>query len=166
MIWQGLQKAVDRMERHGCVRCRHDPFVVWLMQRFVNQRVVQSAMDQVDPEIGEDEEQRELEPVVPDAGAVDGAVVELGEAAHFGEEEGGGEHRHEGHAVCGLGDLHPDLVFEEFGVLEGGFVEDEDVREGGDKEVDGGAEDPGGVLDWVVWLGGDWWVGQAVDCKG
>jgi hypothetical protein len=35
------------------------------------------------------------------------------------------------------------LVLEEFGVFEGGLVEDEDVGEGRDYEVDGGAGDPG-----------------------
>jgi hypothetical protein len=42
-----------------------------------------------------------------------------------------------------LVDFHADLVFEEFGVFEGCFVEDEDVGEGRDNEVDCCAGKPG-----------------------
>jgi hypothetical protein len=72
-----------------------------------------------------------------------GGVVELGVAADFGEEEGRGEQGHPGHAVYGLRDLHLHLVFEEFRVLEGRLVEDEDVGEGCDYEVEEGAGEPG-----------------------
>jgi len=47
-----------------------------------------------------------------------------------------------------LGDFHADLIFEEFGVSEGSFVEDEDVGEGGGYEVEDCAEDPGRVR-WI-----------------
>lgn len=131
------------MECDGRVGGWHDPFVVGLVQGFVDGGVVQAAVDEVDEAVGEEEEERELQQVVPGEGGVGGAVEEFGVAADFGEEEGGGERGHEGHAVDGLGDLHPDLVLEEFGVFEGGLVEDEDVGEGRDYEVDGGAGDPG-----------------------
>ncbi|KAM3073416.1 hypothetical protein ACMFMF_006622 [Clarireedia jacksonii] len=143
VVGERLQEAVDGVECDGGVGSGHNPFVVRLMEGLVDERMVQPPVDEVDPKIGEDEEEWELKVVVPGAGAFGGAIVEFGEAAHFGEEEGGGEDGHYWHAVDGLGDLHTDLVFEEFGVFEGGFVEDEDVREGGDEEVDGCTGDPG-----------------------
>lgn len=75
-------------------------------------------------------------------------------AEDFGEEEGSGEDGDEGHGVYGLGDFHADLVFEEFWVFEGGFVEDEDVGEGGDYEVYCCAGDPGDdvLVFWFNWV--------------
>ena len=93
-------------------------------------------MDEVDAEVGEEQKQWELEEVIIRAGLVAEGVVEFGVASYFGKEEWGGEDGNEGHAVYRLGDFHFDLVLEEFGVLEGGFVEDEDVRKGRDNEVD------------------------------
>lgn len=78
-----LRESVERVERVGSVGRRHDPLVVRLMQRLIDRRVVQPAMDKVDPEVGEDEEEGDLEEVVPCAGALGGAIVELGVASHF-----------------------------------------------------------------------------------
>ena len=151
MIRQTLQEAINRMEGHRCIRGRHDPFMMRLVQVFVNGRMVQPAMDEVDAEVGEDEEERELAPVVPGAWAVREGIVELGVAADLGEEQGHGEEGDERHCVDGLADFHADLVFEEFGVFEGCLVEDEDVGEGGDDEVDCCASDPRGeVRLWQV----------------
>ena len=41
-------------------RSRHDPFVVRLVQSLVNAGVVQTTMNPVDEEVGEEEEEREL----------------------------------------------------------------------------------------------------------
>lgn len=61
----------------------------------------------------------------------------------FGHEERGCEECHDGEGGGCLGDFHADLVFKEFGVLEGGFVEDEGVGEGGKYEVNYQTEQPG-----------------------
>ena len=106
------------------------------VQRFVDRRMVQTAVDEVDAEVGEDQEERELKVAVPASWAVCEGIVELGVSADFSEEEGGCEDCDPGHGAHSLSNFHPDLVLEEFGVLEGCFVEDEDVREGGDDEVD------------------------------
>ena len=45
----------------GGVGCGHDPFVVGFVQAFVEARVVQAAVDPVDAEVGEHEEDGELE---------------------------------------------------------------------------------------------------------
>ena len=64
MIGDRLGKTVQRVEGMRSVWRRHDPFVVWLMQRFVEPRVVQATVDQVDEEIREEDEDGELEEVV------------------------------------------------------------------------------------------------------
>jgi len=143
VVGNRLGPAVDGVEGDGGVGGRHDPFVVGFVQGFVDGGVVQAAVDEVDEAVGEEEEEGELEEVVPGEGRFGGCVVELGVAADFGEEEGRGEQGHVRHAVYGLRDLHLDLVLEEFRVLEGGLVEDEDVGEGCDSEVEEGAGEPG-----------------------
>lgn len=76
-----------------------------------------------------------------EAGIADGFVHEA-VAADFEEERGDGEEGHDGDGAEGLLDLEAHLVLEVFRVVEGGFVEDEDVGEGGEGEVDDCAEEP------------------------
>lgn len=68
----------------------HDPFVVGFVQAFVDGGMVEGAVDPVDAEIGKEDEERELEVVVPGEGGGGGRVVEQGVAADFGQEEGSG----------------------------------------------------------------------------
>jgi hypothetical protein len=137
-----LEVAVERVEGVRGVRGRHDPLVVWLVQRLVYEGVVQTAVDEVNPKVGKDEEDRELKPIVPRTGTVGAVVVELRVAANLSEEEGNGEDGHDGKSGGGLSNLHADLVLEELGVLEGVLVEDEDVRQGGEDKVDDETKDP------------------------
>ncbi len=51
---------------------------------------MQAPVDEVDEAVGEEEEEGELQEVVPGEGRFGGGVVELGVAADFGEEEGRG----------------------------------------------------------------------------
>lgn len=142
VVGDALEEAVDRVEGDGCVRRGHDPLVVRLVQRLVHHRVVQATVDEVHQAVGEEDEQRELEDVVPHARAVLERVVEFGVAVELQPEAGRRQQRHAGHAAHRLPDLHGDLVVEELGVLEGGFVEDEDIRERRHDEVDGGTAKP------------------------
>ena len=146
VIWCTLEEAVDGVEGHGGVRGWHDPLVVRLMQGLVNRGVVQAAVDEVDEAVGEDEEERELEHVVPHAGSVVERVVQLGVALHLQPEARRREQGDIRHAGDGLLDLHLDLVLEELGMLEGCLVEDEDVREGRHNEVNGRSAEPVAVL--------------------
>lgn len=43
---------------------RHNPFVMRLVESLVNAGVMETAMDEVDPEIGKHQKQRELKPHV------------------------------------------------------------------------------------------------------
>jgi len=135
VVRQALHEAVDGVEGHGRIGGWHDPLVVRLVQMLIDEGVVQAPVDEVDDEIGEEEEQWELSQVVPQPRAVYVRVVELGVTADLGEEEWSCEEGNEGHGIDGLAYLHLDLVLEEFGVLEDCLVEDKDVGEGRNDEV-------------------------------
>lgn len=51
MVRHTLRPAIQWVESMACVRCRHDPFVMWLMQSLVHQRMVQPSVNPVDEEI-------------------------------------------------------------------------------------------------------------------
>lgn len=112
---------------------------------------MQRAVNPVDAEVGERQEDRELEPVpgvTEDAqdrvgeSRVGGGIVDEAVALDFSDEEGDGEDGHDRDGIEGLLDFHPHLVFEVFRVLEGGLVEDENVAERRKGGVDEGAEEP------------------------
>ena len=130
MVGRALEEAIDRVEGDRGVGRGHDPLVMRLVQRFVYQRVVQAAVDEIHQAVGEEDEKRELQEVIPHAGAVLECVVQLGVALELQPEAGRRQQGHTGHAATSLLDFHLDLVFEELGVLEGGLVEDEDVGKG------------------------------------
>lgn len=142
VVWQTLGPAVERMEGVRGVGSRHDPLVVWLVQALVNHGVMQAAVDPVDEEIGEHEEERELEYVVQRKRRVANSVVHVSVAADFEEEKGNGGGGHARHGLHCLSDLHAHLVLEVFRVVEVGFVKDEVVGEGSKDEVDEESEDP------------------------
>lgn len=106
------------------------------MEGFVEAGVVEGAVDPVDEEVGEADEEGELEVVVEGEGCVRRGVVEFSVAADFEEEKGSGEDGHDGHGDHGLADFEGDLVLEVFGVGDGGVIEDEYVGEGGAYEVE------------------------------
>lgn len=130
-----LRPAVQGVESVRSVRARHDPLVVRLVQCPVNAGVVQASVDPVDEEIGEADEERELQDTVVRERLLGDGIIEFGVSSDFQNKEWGSHESHWGHGAHGLLDFHGDLVLEEFGVLVGGFVPDEDVREGGDNEV-------------------------------
>lgn len=121
---------------------RHDPLVVWLVDVFVDLGVMEAAVDPVDAEIGEADEEGELRIVVPAARAILCGIINLGVAADFEEEPGDGEDGHDGEGNVGLLHLEPNLVLEVLGVVESGLVEDEEVRKACEDEVDEDAEEP------------------------
>jgi len=121
---------------------RHDPLVMRLVKVLVDEWVVQIAMNPVDAEVGEDEEDGELGEVVPKSRAFIGRIVELAVSADFEAHQRGCAERHERHGLVGLNDLEPDLVLDELGVVQGTLVEDEDVRERSKEEVDEESENP------------------------
>lgn len=110
-----------------CIWSRHDPFVMWLMETLVDHWVVKSAVNEVDPEIGEREEERELGNRVPGSWAIFRSIVELCIATHFGHKEERGHDGHDRHSLIGLAHLHSNLVLQELGMLEGCLIEDEVV---------------------------------------
>lgn len=65
VVWYGLSKSVEGVESVGCVRGGHDPFVMGLVQSLVYRRVVQTPVNPVNEEVGEQDEEGELECIVP-----------------------------------------------------------------------------------------------------
>ena len=74
--------------------CGHDPFMMRLVQGSVYYRMVQTAMDPVDAQIREADEQRELKDIVEGEGRVRRCVVKFSMTTDFGEEARGGEDCH------------------------------------------------------------------------
>ena len=60
VIGQGLSPAVQWVEGVRGVRRWHNPFVVRLVKGFVQTRVVETTVDPVDEEVGEEDEEGEL----------------------------------------------------------------------------------------------------------
>lgn len=84
-----LRPAVKRVECVRGVRARHDPFVVRLVEGSIHARVMQTSVDPVDEEIGETDEEGELEDTVVWEWFFGDGVVEFGVSADFEDEEGG-----------------------------------------------------------------------------
>ncbi|KFY74152.1 hypothetical protein V499_05802 [Pseudogymnoascus sp. VKM F-103] len=137
MVRNRLREPIEWVERMRREWRGHNPLMMGFMQRLIDGRVMQSAMNEINKKIRKEEKRRELEEIVPRPRSLGRGVVELGVAAAFGDEAGGGQEGHDGHGGVGLGHLEADLVFEEFGVREGRVVEEEVVGCCGDDEVEG-----------------------------
>lgn len=146
VVWDALRKSIKRVESMRRKWCRHNPLVMWLMQRLVDQWVVQTSVNEVDEKVGEEEEERELEPLVPCSRTVSGGVVEFGVALELGSKADRSQKRHQWHGGVGLNHLKLDLILQEFGMCEGCVIEDEVVGGGGDDEVEEETEEPGQLL--------------------
>jgi hypothetical protein len=64
VVGDRLGPAVDGVECDSRVGSWHDPFVVRFVEGFVEGGVVQTAVDEVDEHVGEEEEEGELEDIV------------------------------------------------------------------------------------------------------
>lgn len=145
VVGQRLRVTVERVESMASVRAGHDPLVVRLVQVLVDLGVVEPAVNPVDAEVGEHDEEGKLDDVVPHAGALLGLVIHFAVAAHFGDEEGRGEDGHDGEGAHRLSDFERNLVLEVFRVGESRLVENENVRERRKGKVDDDSEEPGAI---------------------
>lgn len=123
------------------IRGGHDPLVMRLVKLLIYGWMVQSTVNQVDPEIGKYEERRELEPHIA-LSVVVNVLVELRVPTDLQQKTGCGEDGHHRERPHGLRNFLPDLVFEKLRVLEGVFVEDEHVGERREDEIYNEAENP------------------------
>lgn len=64
VVWYTLSEAIHGVEGVAGVRCRHNPLVMWFVQRLVNLGMMQTPMDPVDEQIGEGNEQWKLKKIV------------------------------------------------------------------------------------------------------
>jgi len=102
VVRYALREAVQRVKCVAGERSGHNPFVVRLVQAFVDHLVMQTAVDPVDKAVGEGDEEGELQDVVPEARTVSGGVVHFGVAADFEEEGGNSKCSDEGDGCDGL----------------------------------------------------------------
>ena len=127
------------MRREGA---RHDPLVMRLVQGLVDQRVVHATVNPVDAEIGEHDEQRELDEAVAPERLIRERVIEFGVTTNFRDQERRSEERQDGHGLHCLLDFHGNLVLKELRVMDGRLVPDKDVGKGGANEVCDQTENP------------------------
>lgn len=131
VIRQALGEAIDWMESMRGVGCWHDPLVVWFVQSLIEYWMMQAPMYPVNEEVGEENEERDLEIAIPGSrSSLDACdIIQLRVPADFGQEEWGSE---DGHYRQGGGRLHhllSHLIFQEFRVIKGCFIEEEHVRQ-------------------------------------
>ena len=128
VIRHALGPAVQGVKGVRGEGTRHDPLVVRLVQSLVDAGVVQPTVDPVDEEIGEEDEERELQDAVVREGLIGDGIVELGIASNLQDEERRCQKSHRGHGAHGLLHFHGNLVLEELGMVVSRLVPDEDVR--------------------------------------
>lgn len=78
-----LSPTIHGMEGVRCIRRRHDPFVVRLVQSFVDQRMVKTSMNPIDTEVGKEEEKRELQNTIVGEGLLGESVVHFAVSSYF-----------------------------------------------------------------------------------
>lgn len=128
VVRERLSPAVDGVESVRGVRGRHDPLVVRLVEVLVDERVVETSVDQVDAGIGEDDEKGVLKNLIRETWTFGNCVIKLRPATNFHEPKRDGQHGHAGHRLVRLLNLEPHLVLEVFGVVHSLLVEDEPIR--------------------------------------
>ena len=92
-----LRPAIKRVERMRCKGTRHDPLVVRLVQSLIDQGVVQASVNPVNAEIGERDEQRELNEAVKPERLLVECIVQFGVTTDLCDQERGSQKRHNGH---------------------------------------------------------------------
>lgn len=65
----------------------YDPLVVRLVQHLVDERVMETTVDSVDEEVGEGNEERELEDITLEARVPIGGVLQHAISADLGDED-------------------------------------------------------------------------------
>ena len=141
VVGKALGVTVQRVESVRGERRRHDPLVVRFVDVLVHFRVVESAVDPVDAQIREEDENGKLHVVVPAARPLSRCVVQLRVAAGL-RRKTRARWKMAMMGKCNIGLLHLelDLVLEVSRVLEGALVEYEDIGGGGENIVDDYAE--------------------------
>ena len=118
-----------------CIGRGHDPLMMRLVQRLIDQGVMQAPVNPIYEEVGEADEEWKLNEVVKPERGIRGRIVQLGVATDFTEKERGSEDGHYGQGDECLFDFKTNLVLEVFRMGESCMVEDEDVGERGAEKV-------------------------------
>jgi len=96
MIRNGLREPVQRMERMRRIWCWHNPFMVRLVDVFVDNWMVLHSVNPINEEVGKEEEERELQDIVPQSRTLLGGVVHLAVSSNLCQEDGSCTQRHDG----------------------------------------------------------------------
>jgi len=102
-------------------------------------------VDPINEAIGEDNEQRKLEKVIPASWPVRRRIIHFGIPADFSEEKGQHTESHSREGTKRLLDFQRNLALEVFRVLECGLIENEVIGEPGRDEIYHDTEKPGGL---------------------
>ena len=127
MIWNALKPAVHRMEGMTGERGWHNPLVMRLVEGLVHSWVMQSSMNPIHQEVGEEDEKWELQYIVQSEWCFYGCVVQLGISFDFCEEKWYGQDSHYRYGLQGLMDLKAHLVLEVLWMRECSVIEDEEI---------------------------------------
>lgn len=129
VIGYALSETVKRVESMAGVRGGHNPLVMRFMKGLVDSRMMQASMNPIYEEVGEGEEKGELDKIVEPEGRISRGIVQFGISSNFAHEKRNGEDGHDGKSNACLLYLQANLIFEVFGMGEGGVVKDEKVGE-------------------------------------
>lgn len=88
---------------------------------------MQAPVDPIDEEVGEHDEERELEEIIQSKRGIGREIIKFRVAAHFTEEKGRCEDGHDRNRYQSLADFEPDLVLQVFRMRESRVVENKDV---------------------------------------
>jgi hypothetical protein len=94
VVWNGLRKSIKGMEGMRSEGRWHDPLVVWLVEVLVDPWMVKTPVDPVDEEVCEEEEDGELEDIVPHSWTLLCRVVDLAVATNLKPKRSRGQDGH------------------------------------------------------------------------
>lgn len=110
VVGHALGPSVKRVEGVRGEGGGHNPLVVRLVESAVDAWVVQTSVNPVDEEIGEEDKDGELEDAVVGEGLLGDGIVQFGVTPDLEDEEGRGQESHWGHGGHGLLDFQGNLA--------------------------------------------------------
>lgn len=143
VIRQALNITIYRVECMRGERRGDNPLVMRLVEVFVDPRMVQATMCDINEGVGEKQKQRNLEQKVSPSAVVLQRPKQLRVALGFSDEPGNGEQSHDGNGLHGLINFHPDLILQIFRMFEVLVVVDHVVREQCGEKVQDPTENSG-----------------------
>jgi len=143
VVWDRLCEAIERMESMRREWRGHDPFVVRLVEVLVDAWVMEPSVNPVNEEVGKQQENRELQDVIPPARPLFRRVVDLAVSSDLEPKCSSCQDSHARQGLQSLPYFHANLILEILGMLEGLVIEDEVIGEASEGEVQNRSKNPG-----------------------